>query len=111
VCIGVLFPFFTLLFGVDKSIALSPLFFLACVLAGIIVGLISLLISKANIKYRLLNLISNMDKVNMMVSDFQNDTASGELQTEEYMIYEDSDDCLVKWLILLIPLLKHLWKL
>jgi len=93
VCIGVIFPFFTLLFGVDKSIALSPLFFLACVLAGIIVGLISLLISKANIKYRLLNLISNMDKVNKMVSDFQNDTTSTELQTDEYMIYEDSSDC------------------
>ncbi len=93
VCIGIVFPFFTLLFGVEKSTAFSLLFFLACVFAGIIVGLTGFLIVKANIKYRLLKLISNMDKVNKRVLDFQNDELKSQVQSDLYMVAEESNDC------------------
>ncbi len=93
VCIGIVFPFFTLLFGVERSTALSPLFFLSCVFAGIIVGLMGFFIVKANFKKRLLNLINNMIKVNNKIISFQDETLDNEAHTDEFMISEDSDDC------------------
>lgn len=93
ICIGIVFPFFTLLFGVDKSIALSPLFFLSCILAGILVGIMGLLIARVNIKFRLLKLISNMNNVNQSILDFQNNESIDNLDTDSFVIYEDSDDC------------------
>lgn len=93
ICIGVIFPFFALLFGVGKSIAFSPLFFMACIAAGIIVGLIGFIIVKSNIKYRLINLINNMKKVSKKIIDFQNNNLNNEVQTDIFMISEDSDDC------------------
>lgn len=93
ICIGIVFPFFALLLGVGKSIAFSPLFFLACVAAGIIVGLISFFIVKTNMKKRLLGLISNMLKVNERIISFQNDEQTEEVQTDLYMVSEYSDDC------------------
>ncbi len=46
IVIGVVFPFFVLLFGVETSIALSPLFIASCIAAGFIVGLVNIRLFK-----------------------------------------------------------------
>ena len=93
ICIGLLFPFFCLLLGVEKQIALSFLFFIACIAAGIIVGLSCFLIIKYNMKKRLLNLIGNMDNANQCIIDFQNDEIHYEVKPDIYIEKEDSGDC------------------
>lgn len=96
ICIGLIFPFFALLFGVDKTIALSLLFFLACIAAGILVGLTSFLIVKSNIKSKLIQLIDNMDKVNNSILNFQNSTVKSELDNDYYLTAKGSGDCFDK---------------
>jgi len=93
ISIGLLFPFFVLLFGVNKQIALSFLFFTSCIAAGITVGLTSFFIVKFNFKKRLVKLIGNMGKANQRIIDFQNDKITYEDQTDLYIGTEDSDDC------------------
>ncbi len=93
ITIGVIFPFFTLLFKVDKTIALSPLFFISCILAGILVGLISFVIVKASVKKRLLNLIYRMTAVENSITQYQLDNLDLSLNSKDYEIIEESDDC------------------
>lgn len=53
IVIGIAFPFFVILFGVSRSIALSPFFIIACVAAGAFVGGINILLSRAVVIRRL----------------------------------------------------------
>lgn len=47
VIIGVIFPFYTLLFGIDKKIALSPIFVASCIVAGALVGFINIQLTRS----------------------------------------------------------------
>ena len=38
IMVGLGFPFFALIFGVSRSVALSPIFIMACISAGAFVG-------------------------------------------------------------------------
>lgn len=96
ICIGILFPFFCLLFGVEKEIALSFLFFVACIGAGIAVGLASFLIVKFNVKKRLLKLNNGMLTVNQSIIDFQNDDIKYESPEDLFIESNDSGDCFSK---------------
>ncbi len=53
ILIGVAFPFLALLFGIDKSIALSWYFILSCVLTGALAGAVNISISRAVVAKRL----------------------------------------------------------
>lgn len=46
ILIGVVFPFFVLLFGVEPSVALSVYFVVSCIFAGASVGVMNILLSK-----------------------------------------------------------------
>ncbi len=63
ILIGIVFPFFTRLFGVKPEIAYSPGFFLACIGAGIIVGAVNIILSRAVIAKKLRLMISRMHMV------------------------------------------------
>ncbi len=63
IIIGVVFPFFTRIFGVKPEIAYSLGFFLACIGAGIIVGAVNIILSKAVIAKKLRLMISRMRMV------------------------------------------------
>ena len=53
VLVGIFFPFFCVSFGIDHNIALSSLFFLSCIFAGILVGVINFLITKTSVGKKL----------------------------------------------------------
>ena len=92
VCIGVAFPFFTILFGVEKHIALSFEFFIACIGAGILVGLCSILITKLTVGKKLSTFIERMKKVNLRIIDFGKNPKNQNISTNNYLITEESND-------------------
>jgi methyl-accepting chemotaxis protein len=47
VLIGCVFPFFVIVFGVRRSLALSPLFISACMMAGICVGAVNITLTRS----------------------------------------------------------------
>ncbi len=51
--IGIIFPFFAVIIGVPQYIAITPLFFTECIIAGIIVGVVNYTITKKVIGSRL----------------------------------------------------------
>jgi two-component system, cell cycle response regulator len=63
IIIGIVFPFFTRLFGVEPEIAYSPGFFSACIGAGIIVGAVNIILSRTVIAKKFRLLISRMHMV------------------------------------------------
>ena len=63
ILIGIVFPFFTRLFGVKPEIAYSLGFFSACIGAGIIVGAVNIILSRAVIAKKLRLMISRMHMV------------------------------------------------
>lgn len=63
ILIGVVFPFFTRVFGVEPKIAYSIGFFSACIGAGIIVGAVNIVLSRAVIAKKLRLMISRMHMV------------------------------------------------
>jgi diguanylate cyclase (GGDEF)-like protein len=70
VLIGVLFPFFSdVVLALPKSKVYTTVFFVVCIIAGIIVGVIGFLIIKITIIKRLANL---KDKINIISTNIQN---------------------------------------
>lgn len=93
VIVGLIFPFFAYIFKVEKSIAFSPQFFISCIMAGLLVGLISFFIVKTSVKKRLLNLISSIKNVESSITNFQQKDSGIELNLDNFTVYEESDDC------------------
>lgn len=63
IIMGIIFPFFTLIFVNFKSRSIFALFFLSCILAGIIVGVISFLIGKTTLIKAVKELKKNFSNV------------------------------------------------
>jgi len=61
ILIGLIFPFFASALGVSTKIALSPTFFSACVAAGILVGVMNILLAKFTVGEKLRLFTSKMD--------------------------------------------------
>lgn len=53
ILIGIVFPFFVMLFGVKPAVALSPFFVTACILAGAFVGSINIFLTRSFVVRRL----------------------------------------------------------
>lgn len=58
---GLIFPFFASALGVSTTIAFSPTFFIACVAAGILVGVVNILLAKFTVGDKLRLFTSKMD--------------------------------------------------
>lgn len=91
IVIGIVFPFFTMALGVDKSIALKPTFIILCVIAGIIVGLVNILLAKGVIGKKLKVLIKGMSKVEKNLVDYD-ETIKEDCQLEDCLIKVESVD-------------------
>ncbi|MCK5811756.1 MAG: GGDEF domain-containing protein [Clostridiales bacterium] len=91
IIIGIVFPFFTIVLGVDKSIALKPTFIILSIIAGILVGLVNILLAKGVIGKKLKILIKGMSKVerNLVEDD---ETAKEDCKLEDCLIKVESID-------------------
>jgi diguanylate cyclase (GGDEF)-like protein len=85
---GVFFPFFKLLLGVSRELALTPAFFGACIAAGVVVGAINYSIAKGTVGSRLHVLAAAMGHVEEGIKA----GGPGSCTAEECVIPVDSDD-------------------
>jgi len=90
--VGVFFPFFTVLFGVDREIAFSVLFFIACVFAGVLVGVINFYLTKLTVGKKLRILTEKMSHVGDRVLSFDFKDGENPCTEEACLIQEDSED-------------------
>ncbi len=92
IIIGIVFPFFTRLFGVKPEIAYSPLFFAACISAGIIVGAVNIILSRFVIGSKLKILISKMRMVRDNLIKVAHGGDPGDCTPQKCHIHIDSTD-------------------
>lgn len=53
ILIGIIFPFFVMVFGIEPEIALSPFFVLSCIMAGACVGVVNIVLTRTILVKRL----------------------------------------------------------
>ena len=87
VAVGLIFPFFSLLLGVPSEIALRPIYFLACIIAGVILALMNIIIARLIIGSPMRNLSLQMRHVQTMLLNKKNGV-SNEICTPENCFIE-----------------------
>ncbi len=90
--IGIVFPFFVIILGVPARISLTAVFFLACLGAGALVGIINFVLARLVVGGRLKLLAGRMTYVQEMLIHM---TTSGGMQgctLEDCLIEVDSED-------------------
>jgi len=92
VSIGVVFPFFVMLLGVPRDVALRPLFYAACLLAGAMAGAINYALARGVVGRRLRVLADRMAHVEENLVSRQSLADGVDCTADECMITVDSDD-------------------
>ncbi len=90
--IGVVFPFFVILLGVPATTSLTPVFFIACLGAGAIVGLISFTLARLVVGGRMRLLSRSMTHIQEMLIEMTVTGNMGRCTPEECSIDVDSKD-------------------
>lgn len=83
VVVGVAFPFFVLITGTPSSYVLTPLFFILCILAGSLVGLFNVFLSRKIVGTKLSLLAKHMSRVEKRI------TLKSQVVTTESCLAED----------------------
>lgn len=90
--IGIIFPFFVSWMGIPRGFVLTPWFFVACITAGIIVGALNITLARVVVGRRLHILADRMRHVTQKFRQIKEGGDSGECNTEECLVDEDSED-------------------
>jgi diguanylate cyclase (GGDEF)-like protein len=91
--IGIVFPFFVLLFiNVDKNIVLTPLFFSMCIAAGLLVGLFNIFLAKKIVGKKLKQLHTHMGYIEKRINDKAACPLKEGFEDDKCFIKLDSDD-------------------
>ncbi|TXT49542.1 MAG: diguanylate cyclase domain-containing protein [Spirochaetes bacterium] len=94
VVIGVVFPLFLLAVGVDPALALAPWFFILCVAAGIVVGLINILLARGIVGSRIEELVMRMRYISSHLMNDKHEDIVNNCNPEECLVKVDSQDVL-----------------
>ncbi len=89
---GVLFPFFVVALGVPSRYALTARFFVATIVAGLIVGMANQYLSRSVVGSRLRFMRSKMERVEMLLRESASGEGDKECTPESCSIRVDSDD-------------------
>ena len=92
VMVGVSFPFFVQLFGVAKSTAQQPVFFSACVMAGMLLALMNYQLAKKIVGTRIRLLSGQMKHVEGILSNNESREGCTACTPETCSITVDSED-------------------
>lgn len=92
ILVGILFPFFTLCMGMPRDIALTSTFFLFCILAGILVGAVNILLTRATVKKRLNRLSGSMIKVEQRLKEMSENGEKHVCAADDCHLPIDSSD-------------------
>lgn len=92
VLIGVIFPFFCIVLGVPKEIALTPVYFTACILAGIILGALNIFLAKKTVGSRIRQLSQKMKYVEGILVNKKKGISEEKCTPDRCSIMVDSED-------------------
>ncbi|MBP1743148.1 MAG: diguanylate cyclase protein [Firmicutes bacterium] len=92
VLIGVIFPFFCIILGVPKEIALTPVYFTACILAGIILGALNIFLAKKTVGSRIRQLSQKMKYVESILVNKKKGISEEKCTPDRCSIMVDSED-------------------
>ena len=90
--VGTIFPFFMLLMGVPSHTALSGIFYLSCIIAGIAVGFVNILLTRLIVGKRLKMMTERMIMAKNHVMSISKGDESVICTHERCLIEIDSDD-------------------
>ncbi len=90
--IGIVFPWFVILLGVPRSIAIKPGFYLACLGAGAIAGLANWILARLVVATRIRVLANGMQKVELILRDVNSAESESDCTYETCAIPIDSED-------------------
>jgi two-component system cell cycle response regulator len=92
VMVGIAFPFFILIFGVPESIAFQPLFFIACVAAGILLATMNITLARNVVGSRIRELSNQMKHVEGILSSQMAGDECEKCTPDSCSIRVDSED-------------------
>jgi len=92
IAIGFIFPFFSILLGVPKEIALTFTYFISCILAGITLGFANILLARKTVGERIRQLSLKMKHVESILTNKKNGSKSEACTTDDCLITIDSTD-------------------
>ena len=90
--IGIMFPFFVIMLGMPRDIALTPLFFAACMAAGILAAAINYSLARWVVGVRLRLLATGMGHVEQNLQSMSFDNDLSRCTPENCSIAVDSED-------------------
>ncbi len=90
--IGIIFPFFALWMGIPRNFVMTPWFFLACIVAGIIVGALNITLARAVVGSRMKLLGDRMQYVTKKFRLIKAGEDIGDCNADECQVIVDSED-------------------
>ena len=92
IIIGICFPFFVLITGTPSTYVITPLFFIFCIVAGVLVGVFNVIISKKIVGSQIKKLSFHMKKVQTRLLDRSVQGASNRCVDDSCYITIRSED-------------------
>ncbi|MBU1145782.1 MAG: GGDEF domain-containing protein [Firmicutes bacterium] len=92
VVIGVIFPFFVLITGTPSEYILTPLFFVLCIIAGILVGFFNIFLSRKIVGKRIIKLSQHMKQVETRIMQRKDSANINYCLDEDCFLPIDSED-------------------
>ena len=92
ILIGILFPFFSLAMGVEVCIALSPLYFTLCIIAGVIVGAVNILLARVTVRKQLKKLSGSMKSAKVHLDEIMQDGKTATCSSSDCYLTVDTID-------------------
>jgi len=92
ICVGVVFPFFCIALGVPREIALKPIYFLSCILAGIVLAIMNITLVRKTVGSCIRHMSLSMKHVETILLNKKNNNQEELCDPTECMISLDSED-------------------
>ena len=92
VAVGFVFPFFVMAFGVSASTAMQPVFFAACIAAGMLLAILNIALARKVVGSRIKMLSKQMKHVEGFLADRDDASNRMECTPENCAITVDSED-------------------
>ena len=92
VLIGFVFPFFSILLGVPREIALTIAYFISCILAGIVLGLLNILLVRKTVGTRMRQLSQKMKHVESILTNKKKGISEEKCSPDTCLVKIDSED-------------------
>jgi two-component system cell cycle response regulator len=90
--VGLVFPFFCLALGVPAEVALKPVYFAACIAAGIALAVLNITLARKTVGSRIRTVSAKMKHVEAILTDRENGNEDQDCDPGECLIVVDSED-------------------